>query len=327
MRRHLITIVRVLGWQVALLPFIEQNALWGYAREVADNSYGVSGARTWNCTAVSDSNPFTTVLPAFLCPSDGRVGRGSGTTIIGGTNYRGCIGDNPITSTNSGTMHRGMIGGALNPVGRRYVRTMSSVADGTSNTLLFSEGLIATYDTRHTTIERGIFAVAASPETTNGAFYMQCRAARGPQGRFAVTVHTSDTAFPYPSRSALGSFWADGASTCSNVFHAIFPPNHPTCTGQSQGGAPGDGNSACRAVVSASSAHPGGVQVALVDASVRFVSDSVDYNSGHPMFSSEAGLSHNFNQPAPGGAFTEIQSPFGVWGAMGSVNGGESVSL
>ena len=59
----------------------------------------------------------------------------------------------------------------------------------------------------------------------------------------------------------------------------------------------------------AMSNHSGGVNCALMDGSVRFVSDNVDCG--------DAGASQVYNG----------KSPYGVWGAMGSRNGGESTSL
>jgi prepilin-type processing-associated H-X9-DG protein len=63
---------------------------------------------------------------------------------------------------------------------------------------------------------------------------------------------------------------------------------------------------------SAASFHSGGVNAALMDGSGRFVSDTI-----------ESGTAKAFAAPsAPNG-----ESPFGVWGAMGSRDGGESKSL
>ena len=59
--------------------------------------------------------------------------------------------------------------------------------------------------------------------------------------------------------------------------------------------------------------HTGGVNVALGDASVRFVSDTV--NSGNATTG---------NLPAYG---SSVMSPFGIWGAYGTRNCGESTSL
>ena len=61
-----------------------------------------------------------------------------------------------------------------------------------------------------------------------------------------------------------------------------------------------------------SSYHPGGVNCGMADGSVRFVSDTIDTgNLGMP----EAGISG------------VKASPYGVWGALGSINGSEAKSL
>ena len=61
----------------------------------------------------------------------------------------------------------------------------------------------------------------------------------------------------------------------------------------------------------ASSSHPGGVNIARLDGSVAFISDDIDCGEQ--------------SSPAP----TEIEmksgveSPYGVWGALGTIDGGE----
>ncbi|MDR1924416.1 MAG: DUF1559 domain-containing protein, partial [Planctomycetaceae bacterium] len=62
----------------------------------------------------------------------------------------------------------------------------------------------------------------------------------------------------------------------------------------------------------ANSYHPGGVNCGRVDGSVLFVPDSIDTN----------GLPNNQQ-----GKYLTGQSPYGVWGAMGTPNGGEAKSL
>ena len=81
-----------------------------------------------------------------------------------------------------------------------------------------------------------------------------------------------------------------------------MPPNGPTCIRA-------DADWSQDVMKSASSYHPGGVVCALFDASVRFVNDTVDTGtlSASPV------------------AFGP--SPYGVWGALGSINGAESQPL
>jgi len=70
----------------------------------------------------------------------------------------------------------------------------------------------------------------------------------------------------------------------------------------------------------ASSYHPGGVFVTMCDASTRFVSDSVD--AGDPT------AAQVNNQGSTANAFTYTKpSMRGVWGAIGTIKGGESQRL
>lgn len=80
-------------------------------------------------------------------------------------------------------------------------------------------------------------------------------------------------------------------------FNTILPPNSPSCM---EMGSNTDG------VFSAQSRHTSGVNCLFADGSVRFISTSINAgNSGAP-------------EPSTGGA-----SPYGIWGALGSINGGE----
>jgi prepilin-type processing-associated H-X9-DG protein len=97
----------------------------------------------------------------------------------------------------------------------------------------------------------------------------------------------------------FGTRWADGRGPSS--FSTILPPNSPSCSGA---GVDYD----ARMMVAASSYHSGGVNVSLGDGSVRFISETINY-----------GTIDAATTPVASG-----ESPFGVWGALGSINGGEA---
>jgi len=112
------------------------------------------------------------------------------------------------------------------------------------------------------------------------------------------------------SGSWIASEWGIGCRWCDaqyTRFCTVLPPNSPTC---SSGSGPYEGEGAA---ITASSYHPGGAAVAMCDGSVRFVQENID--AGLPT-DSIAGAASAYTGP----------SRWGVWGAMGSRNGGESRS-
>jgi prepilin-type N-terminal cleavage/methylation domain-containing protein/prepilin-type processing-associated H-X9-DG protein len=100
-----------------------------------------------------------------------------------------------------------------------------------------------------------------------------------------------------PYRSG-GTLAYDGMPLYSG-FNAILPPNGPSCQ---------IGNINTLSILPPQSWHPGGVNANFADGSVRFISESID--AGNP------GSPENLTGP----------SPYGVWGALASINGGEVAS-
>ena len=87
----------------------------------------------------------------------------------------------------------------------------------------------------------------------------------------------------------------------NDVFFTILPPNGPTCTSE------GTGETISGRLTTASSFHNAGVNAVFADASVRFISETID--AGDPNVTpnvSNTGLSQ-----------------WGVWGALGTKSGGE----
>jgi prepilin-type processing-associated H-X9-DG protein len=117
---------------------------------------------------------------------------------------------------------------------------------------------------------------------------------------------TASGRFYLPSIQVKGRFgasWCDGQAE-RICFTTILGPNKPSCVNDANVNADSNGG-----VLSASSFHTGGVNALLLDGSVRFISDAVDTGN---------------TAVAP---VTAGPSPYGVWGALGSADGGETAML
>jgi prepilin-type N-terminal cleavage/methylation domain-containing protein/prepilin-type processing-associated H-X9-DG protein len=119
--------------------------------------------------------------------------------------------------------------------------------------------------------------------------------------RFDTTTRQLTGAVRADFRPHTGRAW-DGRPYFVG-FTTVIGPNGPSCH---WGGVDGNEHQG-----SISSRHPGGAQVAMADGSVSFISQTIDTG----------------NQAANDVATPSGKSPYGVWGALGSRNGGEAVSL
>lgn len=98
-----------------------------------------------------------------------------------------------------------------------------------------------------------------------------------------------------------GGLWADGRSGVAQ-FNTIRPPGHPTVLTGSIGS---DG------FLPAGSCHPSGLNIARADGSVAFISNKIDCgDQSHPV-------------PTEAEMQAGVASPYGVWGALGTINGAE----
>ena len=286
--------------QGLLLPYIEQNALYSTivgnldkAKSTGDVNYTMSPTDGSTIPTGLSMNPLCTAVDAFLCPSDGNASvTRSSTTNISRMSYACCVADCSYqnVSERGNTYRRGLfVNGA--EAGKT---TLASVTDGTSNTMAFSEINVTSGD-NDTKFKTTVVYVTNLKGQTPSA----CLATRGENGETNVgTVY-----------NLKGRRWMDARSGNSN-FTACLPPNSPSCVG-SGGGSKDDWS-----MISASSNHSGGVNVVMLDGSVRFVSETVDCGNITTLM---------------GGAAADYQwagkSERGVWGAMATPGKGETVSL
>jgi type II secretory pathway pseudopilin PulG len=287
---------------VALLAFMEQPALHEQAYSI--NSVAPSHDLT------GDGKVWATQLQEFICPSD----TGRNKSILppgnnGRTSYIPCLGD-WADSALAGVVARRY----PNPRGFASstqdtqtdispTRSLSDITDGTSNTIGFGETVISTGSDK-VLAKSGTWIDATAIPQHNKATVM---ATANPA---ACLSNVLNGEYIGPITDILnwkGSKWSAGHPS-RTAFSTILPPNGPSCVSQSN-------DAQARTLNSASSQHAGDiVQNLFVDGSVRTTSSMID-------------TGNLLNTTTPGKLKDSGESDFGIWGALGTINGGEPKSL
>ena len=312
-----------LSFLVGLTPFIEQQALWeqiSYPNTVDLNNPGVPRSPTWpamgpTVTAENQQNelprtsvynngylPWMTEIPTFRCPSD----PGSGLPAMGRSNYAASLGDanryhdaGPFSSflrqdPNRLVEIRASGRGVFVP---RSKVTLRDVSDGLSNTIMVGE-IASDLGTRNT---------STRPNENVGTTEVQdnptaCRDDVDPD---RPSYWRNSVPLLSRANEGRGYRWANGNGVFTS-FNTILPPGRELCV---RFGPTGLG------VLPASSQHPGGVHGLMSDGAVAFISESIDSgNSSHGTIRLGGSTGR-----APGS-----ESPYGVWGAMGTKAGRET---
>jgi prepilin-type processing-associated H-X9-DG protein len=226
-----------------------------------------------------------TQVNGFLCPSDGAAGTKQPTE-HGRTNFVFSVGDTIPWEWVEVEENRGPFdysGGDLASNGRVFA--FRQISDGLSKTLAMSERCIGVDGG---SLKGGIVehytALTTNPDTASP---IACLSQIGAGGRY-ISGRTT--------HAWAGLRWNDGRPAFGS-FNTIIGPNGPSCW---EGG-----SHANRGLAPPTSYHPGGVNALRLDGSVVFLLDTIDTG--------------DLSRPCPRGG----RSPYGVWGAMGSRNGGE----
>lgn len=304
--------VRHLSALVPLLPFLEQQPLWQqisnpYREQTNGLMYAAMGPNTHMTLAEHDANgryePWLTTLASLRCPSD----PGQGLPAHGRTNYGVCVGDSVYyqyqgirdqygralsTSANAKQSQRGMFQvGELRPRFR-------DVLDGLSNTIMGGEFNTDLGDRDITTQQKS----NTGPGTTAPSLCYQGQDPERPQFWGLGTSLTGS------SEQQRGFKWACHLTVYSG-FTTILPPNGPICLDTSSN------NVFSWGIFPTSSRHPGGAHALMGDGAIRYITDSID--AGQDIGSVYyAGTGPR----APG-----QESPYGLWGALGTRAGRETV--
>ena len=286
------------GWSdwsahAMMLPYIEQGTLYN--------------AMNFNDGDDSDSNGVNAALPncpnnfslqvltigAFICPSDvnrntvtqnlGDNGYNVGTgKIYAHANYVGNAGSSPYSTyclgqldglfrwvggsiTNSGSLRPGTPFGQSSSAAIGF----NAIIDGLSNTAAFSEKVMGIGTGNNQTLDNlqpsaSVFNLNWTTPTIDngqGALINQSPAIYW-QACLAVPPTIGNLAGQAPN----GTYWHAGYPTSTRYTH-VGPPNNKSC---STGGDAGQG------AYTSSSRHPGGVNVAMADGSVKFIKSTVN---------------------------------------------------
>jgi prepilin-type N-terminal cleavage/methylation domain-containing protein/prepilin-type processing-associated H-X9-DG protein len=256
------------SWTVSILPDLEQQPLY-----VAYN-FNHDASFPQNYTVGF------TQLGVLLCPSD-TIGQRPADPWAANS-YHGNHGGPGIIRNWSGTIVQNFATYPQAWWGRDSnlgYFGLKSVRDGTSNTALFSERLLGipgdpivhpgTPDGK-----RGIYRVdyGAALNSGSGALALQ---ALGVCKSIPITANSGDPAVPTGGTYLSGAHWslAYPWHTSNSAYNHFNTPNGNSCISTSEptpniwGGT--------MSMITATSDHPGGVNVCLADGSVKFVKDSI----------------------------------------------------
>ncbi len=188
-----------------------------------------------------------------------------------------------VAHTDQRSVPRGMFG-------RNSGVSMAMITDGTSNTVAVSERAVAPRGPQTRMSQEWAIAIDVDGLEL------------GPVASHEVTDgwQFANTAKPLDMAPMM---WANGRLPFGG-FTTVTAPNSPACLGPN--GAIIDGRPRFDwGVIPATSYHPGGVNATMADGSVNFLSESIDTGN---LLAAEA---------------TKGPSPYGVWGALGTIQGEE----
>ena len=315
---------------VGLLPFFEQQTRYSevafaFTPGLTAAEYGTArpyGSPYGTPAGVPQNMAFRGKLPSLLCPSDGGssdIGTDSSTP----TNYCFSQGDfntyyyyqdlsypDNWTSWNPRTLFPDAW-----PASWQTKKNFSAVSDGLSNTIIISERCVSLGEGEDLNSRSGMITYFSAHTSPPSALLLY------KDGNTFKNI-PDDNWTPW---SGQGRYFGYVQFNMCH-FNTMMPPN--TIAGNyGYGGRVGGGPQGPNEVgqycsyLPPTSYHTGGVNGAMGDGAVKFFSDAIqtDLSAVWPAGSARGYGPNNYIRGASG------RSIYGVWGALGSINGAESV--
>ncbi|WP_435009190.1 DUF1559 domain-containing protein [Tundrisphaera lichenicola] len=252
-------------WNTFLLPFIEQGNIYNAWNSSGNNAGGPDG--DFRYFGVANRTVANTTISTYLCPSD-----------------LGTNGNNPVTATMNGVLYQCKFRNYVLNLGTTNIGQMDYPAGVTPVQIPF---------------QGAPFYDMGSPNIDIGPQYAPGRTTRNVVGMASITDGTSNTMaaselIMSQSNSDLRGFtqWGDAAGFTTNIGpNSSSPDVHDWCNNSIKFNpplicltlSPNDKYYAAR------SRHPGGVNVAMCDGSVRFIKNTVNIFVWRGLSSSNGG--------------------------------------
>jgi prepilin-type N-terminal cleavage/methylation domain-containing protein/prepilin-type processing-associated H-X9-DG protein len=257
------------GWGpsgfLSLLQYMEQTNLWN-AYNVGPVQCNGNGCQLY----AMNTTVFNTQVGSWLCPSDTKMRQ------VSMSNYVGNVGGPYQTTGYSGTfVPTAPSWPESSPPGDQpNTVKVASITDGTSNTALFSEIVTGNGNTT------GLDPLSSNPNVWKRVHWYQPSGAPGATATAAAAqqmVNACKSGITASTQAAGGVrgdwFYAYPAYVNYSVYNHLAPPNTRACASMAAidtWGLDPWGTSPPMSL------HPGGVNMAMSDGSVRFVKDSVN---------------------------------------------------
>lgn len=257
--------------QTLLLPYMDQSSIYEKLNFNISSYRDDASCPNGFATGRGNSTGFMTRINSFLCPTDPYNGWGTRFSLpFPGQNYVINLGDtSQFFAESPGQDTRGPF---------HYSSRMGfrDIVDGVANTIAMAERVKGSND-RSKRAKGDVFGGGAAADNAPAWPSGQPRAvalmAPGTLDTWISACNTYAIARRGTGRHYVhgGRYWVVGHYTYS-FFNTIHTPNSPNADCFNGG----CGEFDCAGVYTASSEHPGGANVLMLDARVQFVTESID---------------------------------------------------